>query len=525
MAGDFETGVTAYVDSLTAPHAAGGHRGRIPHSPLPRPATCTTIRLRALLRLPQPVRLLDDDAGAGRQLPSALRLLGGGRLCSYLLIGFWYTRASAARPARRRSSSTASATSASCSALMWLWTALGTSGLRRRSSRARRRSTPATATGIALLALPGRVRQVGPAAAATSGCPTRWRGRRRSSALIHAATMVTAGVYMVARSHALFERSGTALERGRLVGRYHRDLRGDHRPGPDRHQAGAGLLDGEPARLHVRRRSGWARYVAGIFHLVTHAFFKALLFLGAGSVIHGLRGEQDLRKMGGLALARCRSRATTMWIGASRPAPACRRWRASSRRTRSWPPRSTGKHTPIFILLVVGAFLTAFYTFRLLFLAFSGSPRMSKEVPHHAHESPRVDDRAARRASLSRRWWPASSRAARHRRHAHRASARRGASPRGRGAAHWRSWCCCRWSWSWPASGWRCTATGSTPVKPDRSAARAPPVHALLINAYYVDWIYDRLIVQPLYRAVRRAGARGRPRDHRRHRQRGRAAW
>ena len=129
--------------------------------------------------------------------------------------------------------------------------------------------------------------------------PDAMEGPTPVSALIHAATMVTAGVYMVCRSNAIFSRAPD-----RAAGRRHHRLpdlllRRDHRHHPDRHQARARLLHGLAARLHVHGR-GVAAYSAAIFHLMTHAFFKALLFLGAGSVIHGVGGEQDMRKMGGL---------------------------------------------------------------------------------------------------------------------------------------------------------------------------------------------------------------------------------
>jgi hypothetical protein len=118
------------------------------------------------------------------------------------------------------------------------------------------------------------------------------------SALIHAATMVTAGVYMVARSHPIFTHAPIAMETSRSSA-CDRVLRRHHRPGAERHQESFRLLHRFAARLHVPGR-GRGRVLAGIFHLMTHAFFKALLFLGAGSVIHALGGEQDMRNMGGL---------------------------------------------------------------------------------------------------------------------------------------------------------------------------------------------------------------------------------
>src|SRR2546428_14013002 len=153
-----------------------------------------------------------------------------------------------------------------------------------------------------------------------TGLPDAMEGPTPVSALIHAATMVTAGVYMVARSHALFERSGGALEVVAIVGTVTAVF-----------AASIGLVQTDIKRVlaystisqlgYMFAAVGFGAYAAGIFPLVTHAFFKALLFLGAGSVIHGLGGEQDLRKMGGLA-PKMVTTTITMTIGGIRPAPA-----------------------------------------------------------------------------------------------------------------------------------------------------------------------------------------------------------
>jgi NADH-quinone oxidoreductase subunit L len=131
---------------------------------------------------------------------------------------------------------------------------------------------------------------------------------------------------------------------------------------------------------------GVGAYAAGIFHLVTHALFKALLFLGAGSVIHGLSGEQDLRKMGGLA-PRMMTTTVTFLVGAFGLAgvPPLAGFFSKDEILASVFHEH---HYWLWALLMVGAFMTAFYTFRLVFLAFFGAPRMSKEVAHHIHESP-----------------------------------------------------------------------------------------------------------------------------------------
>jgi NADH-quinone oxidoreductase subunit L len=129
--------------------------------------------------------------------------------------------------------------------------------------------------------------------------PDAMEGPTPVSALIHAATMVTAGVYMVARSNAIFSRAPI----GAAGGRHHRHLtsfvRRHHRHHPD--DIKRVLAYSTVSQLgYMFMACGVAAYSAGIFHLMTHAFFKALLFLGAGSVIHGIGGEQDMRKMGGL---------------------------------------------------------------------------------------------------------------------------------------------------------------------------------------------------------------------------------
>ena len=212
------------------------------------------------------------------------------------------------------------------------------------------------------------------------------------SALIHAATMVTAGVYMVARSHALFERSGAALEVVAWVGAITALF-----------AATIGLVQTDIKRVlaystisqlgYMFARGGLGAYVAGIFHLVTHAFFKALLFLGAGSVIHGLDGEQDLRKMGGLARADADHRHHHV---DRRPRPGRRpaagrlllQGRDPRRRASTSASRRSGRSC------LVGAFLTAFYTFRLFFLAFM---RRAADVARRCRTTstsrPGVDDR------------------------------------------------------------------------------------------------------------------------------------
>ena len=140
--------------------------------------------------------------------------------------------------------------------------------------------------------------------------------------------------------------------------------------------------------------AGVSAYGAAMFHLMTHAFFKALLFLGAGSVIHAMSGEQDMRKMGGISL----SRAQHLYPDVDRH-PGAGRHRISVRLRRllfqGHDPRGglRGRHRRRHVRLLarhLAAFFTAFYSWRLLFMTFHGKSRADHEVMHHAHESPPV---------------------------------------------------------------------------------------------------------------------------------------
>jgi NADH-quinone oxidoreductase subunit L len=210
------------------------------------------------------------------------------------------------------------------------------------------------------------------------------------SALIHAATMVTAGVFMVARLSPLFELSPTALEFVTFIGATTAFF-----------AATVGVAQNDIKRViaystcsqlgYMFVALGVGAYSAGIFHLFTHAFFKALLFLGAGSVIHGMGDEQDLRNMGGLrkglpitfALMTVGTLALTgfpLTAGFFSKDAIIEVAHASHRETAHYA----------FILLVIAAFLTSFYSWRLVFMAFFGKPRHDEKTASHVHESPWV---------------------------------------------------------------------------------------------------------------------------------------
>ena len=173
--------------------------------------------------------------------------------------------------------------------------------------------------------------------------PDAMEGPTPVSALIHAATMVTAGVYLIVRAHPIFELAPSISDLAAGLGAITLLVAGL-----------VALVQTDIKRViaystmsqigYMFLAAGLGAYGNGMFHLMTHAFFKALLFLAAGIVIHHLANEQDIRKMGGLR-KRCRGRTSRSWSARSRSS-ASRRSRASSRRTRSsprrWPPAATG---------------------------------------------------------------------------------------------------------------------------------------------------------------------------------------
>ena len=220
--------------------------------------------------------------------------------------------------------------------------------------------------------------------------PDAMEGPTPVSALIHAATMVTAGVFMVARLSPLFEYSDFTLGLVTLVGAATALM-----------AATIGLVQNDIKRVvaystcsqlgYMFFACGVSAYSAGIFHLFTHAFFKALLFLGAGSVIHALSGEQDLRRMGGLRKT-IPITYVMMWIGSLALAgmPVFAGFFSKDAILESAWAAHTVTGNIAFVAGLVAAVLTAFYSWRLLFLAFHGKPRASHDVMHHAHESPPI---------------------------------------------------------------------------------------------------------------------------------------
>ena len=224
--------------------------------------------------------------------------------------------------------------------------------------------------------------------------PDAMEGPTPVSALIHAATMVTAGVFMVARLSPVFELAPTALEVVVLIGTITAFF-----------AATVGLVQNDIKRViaystcsqlgYMFVACGVGAYSVGIFHLFTHAFFKALLFLGAGSVIHGMHHEQDMRKMGGLAKKLPITWAmmligTLALTGVGIPHLG---GFAGFHSKDAIIEAAYAAHVPgnfAFWALVLAAFMTSFYSWRLMFLTFHGTTRADHHTYDHAHESPWV---------------------------------------------------------------------------------------------------------------------------------------
>jgi NADH-quinone oxidoreductase subunit L len=207
------------------------------------------------------------------------------------------------------------------------------------------------------------------------------------SALIHAATMVTAGVYMVARLNFLYLLSPQAMELVATVGAvtsFFAATIAITQPDIKRVLAYSTISQLGYMFLAV----GVGAFSAGVFHLMTHAFFKALLFLCAGSVIHGMSGEQDMNKMGGLA-GKMPITCVTMWI-ATLAITAVPPFAGFFSKDLVLSGAYTSGHFGLWLIGLITAGLTGLYMFRLIFMTFHGESRVDPERAHHVHESPAV---------------------------------------------------------------------------------------------------------------------------------------
>lgn len=308
-------------------------------------------------------------------------------LCSYLLIGFWYTDEAKATAGKKAFFVNRIGDFGFLLAIFLIWTTFGTVQFTELQPMAQLHPVGAgVITAICLLLFMGAV---GKSAQFPLyiWLPDAMAGPTPVSALIHAATMVTAGVYMVVRSNFLFSLSPAAMCTVAWVG-----------GGTALFAATIGLVQNDIKKVlaystvsqlgFMFLACGVGAYVAAIFHLMTHAFFKGLLFLGSGSVIHGMSGTQDIRHMGGLKS----KMPVTYWtfaVGTLAIAGIPGLAGFFSKDEILWKTFS-GEHYGLWAIAIAAAFCTAFYMFRLLYLTFFGKFRGSKAAEHHVHESPRT---------------------------------------------------------------------------------------------------------------------------------------
>jgi NADH-quinone oxidoreductase subunit L len=305
-------------------------------------------------------------------------------LCSYLLISFWFTRPSAAAAGKKAFIVNRIGDFGFMVGLMIVFTSFGTLSFSGIFERVPEVLTTGTATAIGLLFLVG--------AAGKSAqiplyvwLPDAMEGPTPVSALIHAATMVTAGVYVVARSAAFYDIAPVAAGTVATIGALTALL-----------AASIAVAQNDIKRVlaystisqlgYMFVAVGTAAYAAGIFHLMTHAFFKALLFLGAGSVIHAMAGEQDMRKMGGL-FRKMPITAGTMAVATLAIAgvpPLAGFWSKDEVLAAVF---ERGNYFAIlWVIGLVTALLTGFYMTRQFVMIFLGKPRWEEGV--EPHESP-----------------------------------------------------------------------------------------------------------------------------------------
>jgi NADH-quinone oxidoreductase subunit L len=306
-------------------------------------------------------------------------------LCSYLLIGFWFHRVSAANAGRKAFMVTRIGDLGFTLGVILIFVTFGSLSFQDVFAAA-----PAVAVGtitaITLLLLAGAIGKSAQIPLYV-WLPDAMEGPTPVSALIHAATMVTAGVYLVARCHPLYEAVPGVLFLVAIIGAVTAFF-----------AATIAMVNNDIKRVlaystisqigYMFLGAGVGAFTAGMFHLMTHAFFKALLFLAAGSVMHALAGETDIRKMGGLA----RKIPITRWgftIGALALAgifPLSGFFSKDEILLSAYT--SPYGSRLLYTLGLLTAAITAFYIFRVVFKTFHGESRMEREVAAHAHESP-----------------------------------------------------------------------------------------------------------------------------------------
>ncbi|WP_455243680.1 NADH-quinone oxidoreductase subunit L [Petrachloros mirabilis] len=414
-------------------------------------------------------------------------------LCSYLLIGYYYDKVSAAQAASKAFVVNRIGDAGFLVAIFLVFINFKTLDYTKVFAQLGQLS-PEMATAIALCLLIGAVGKSAQLPLHT-WLPDAMEGPTPVSALIHAATMVTAGVYMIVRNHAIFDLSPVAMEVVAIVGGCTALF-----------AATIGLVQTDIKRVlaystvsqlgYMFLGCGIGAYTAAVFHVMTHAFFKALLFLSAGSVIHALSGEQDIRKMGGLS-KKIPWTYRLFLIGTVAIAgipPLAGFWSKDEIMGHAF----VHHHYLFYGMAAIGAFLTSFYMFRLTYLTFYGSSRMDHHTEEHVHESPTVmvgPLMALGLLSLAggflgfppERGWlhhflaPVAGAGGEHEAGTGLVlmlmMIATGIAFLGWGLAHY--------------------LYSVNPMAPDRWAAKAQAAYTTLLNKYYVDELYDLLFVEP----------------------------
>ena len=306
-------------------------------------------------------------------------------LCSYLLIGYYFNKISAAKAATKAFVVNRIGDAGFLLAIFLVFVNFKTLDYLKVFENANQLSVEMV-TAITLCLLVGAIGKSAQIPLYT-WLPDAMEGPTPVSALIHAATMVTAGVYMVVRTHVLYDMAPVSMATVGIIGGLTALF-----------AATIGLVQNDIKRVlaystvsqlgYMFLACGVGAYMAAIFHLVTHAFFKALLFLSAGAVIHSLAGEQDIRKMGGLSKKIPVTHAVFL-IGTLAIAgipPLAGFWSKDEIMAHAF----VHHHYVLYAFAAVGAFLTSFYMFRLTYVTFYGQSRVDPEVEHHIHESPPV---------------------------------------------------------------------------------------------------------------------------------------
>jgi NADH-quinone oxidoreductase subunit L len=307
-------------------------------------------------------------------------------LCSYLLIGFWFTRQAAADAGKKAFIVNRVGDFGFTLGVLLIFVTFGSIQFSDVFSRAAQQLAPAgaVATAIALLLFLGATGKSAQIPLYV-WLPDAMEGPTPVSALIHAATMVTAGVYMVARCSVLYLLAPAAMAVIVTVGLLTTLL-----------AASMALVQNDIKRVlaystisqlgYMFVACGVGAFTSGIFHLVTHAFFKALLFLGAGSIIHALSGEQDIRRMGGLKdhmpVTYMSFLIASLAIAGVFPFAGF-----FSKDEILWAALTEGNFL-VWLIAASAAVMTAFYMFRLVFLVFHRAPSSRAGIPQHPHEAP-----------------------------------------------------------------------------------------------------------------------------------------